>query len=172
MAVFGLAFAILLFGASCATNDPSSHPHRVGEVAPSPVRNGLALRLSHVDGPSFSLGGPVRFEVEMQNTSDRSIRVPQEPIVTLVWVYPSGRRDNTMRQELGRVFMDETNIRRLGPGESLQVSVEVSTRYFEGTGIMEFAAILTIPPTSAPLPGVAVSGRYVSNRIGLEARRL
>jgi hypothetical protein len=159
-------------GGGCATHDFRGRPSQVGELTPPQVKDGLELRLRHRDGTSFALGGRIRFEVDVRNAGTRVVSVPLEPVITLVWVYPSGRRDNMMRPYSAREALDGASIRFLAPGESMTLSVDLSTRFFERAGIMEFAAILHVPPVLGAVPEVSSVGRYISNRIGLEARRL
>ena len=110
-------------------------------------------------------GEPIRFEVQIENIAHEPIWLPKEPAIVLVWIYPNGRKDNTMTPISDRVSSGLDKVQQLRPGEQIVRQMTVSTRYFPQEGVSKFQAIVQVP-TNMVEPALP-AGRFASNRFGV-----
>ncbi len=132
---------------------PHREPYRV-EIAPATSR--------------VILGEPVVFRVRVVNGAESPVWIPRDPAVVLTWIYPSGVRDNLVKDLPAAVHFGPGESLQLGPGESIERMVRVRTDAFPRPGLVEFRAVVSIPrntnPELDPFPG----GRFVSNAYGVQ----
>lgn len=163
--VLCLGVAVVWLGGGCASVGPVTEGSQVvGLLEPAATTPPLAVGLGSSQVKARR-GDPILFDVEIRNASSDPVWLPKDPVIVLVWTYPTGQRDNTMMPMATQVSLGPDKLLQLQPGETITRQVTVSTRYFPRLGVSKFQAIVQVPSnTIAPaLP----AGRFASNRFGV-----
>ncbi len=163
LAAVAAAAALL---SSCATTGATYRPEKVGLVREAEVRGSLEVVIEP-DETHVPLGSPVRFTSRVRNVGVHPVWVPRHPVIVYMWIYPTGRRDNLLRDQPPTHHFMGTEAVMLKPGEELVRRASIDTHYFPRRGITEFSAFLAVPTnTNSELQPFA-AGRYISNKFGV-----
>ncbi len=163
--VSGMVVAVAWLGVGCASVEPANEAKGVvGALEPAAPTTPLAVGLGSPQVKARR-GEPILFDVEIRNASSDPVWLPKDPVIVLVWTYPTGQRDNTMMPMTTQVSLGPDKLLQLQPGEKIVRQVTVSTRYFPRLGISKFQAIVQVP--SNTINPALPAGRFASNRFGV-----
>ena len=150
----------------CSTVEEPYIPQTVGSARLSHPEKGIRLTLS-ADDEVQRLGDPLTLRVTMSNEGSDAIWVPGNPHLIMVWVYPTGRNDNTMQDPPRAMHFTRRNAVLLEPGQALSKDIRLDTYYFPRAGITEFRAVLNVPGSTNPALKPFWAGRAISNPFGV-----
>lgn len=161
----GLAFLGAVLISSCATLDR----HRAGVgpgdgVAPSP--EGLVLEIGS-DQTAARISDALQFVATIKNRGEQNVRVPAKPVLLYMWVYPNQQKDHFLVEIPKTCHYQPQQTRILKPGEQMQLTGEIDTKWFPFAGVTEFQAIWNLPENTNPQLDGFPKGPIYSNRFGV-----
>jgi len=151
---------------ACSTVPDPYRPATVGPIGASTPVEGLELAIEPVS-EAFVFGEPISFRVILANVGDEAFWVPRKPEIRFYWIYPTGKRDNYVRERAEAAFLQDTDVVLLKPGFRLIYVEHIKTHYFPRPGIMEFRARYTAAPNLNPAIDSYWSGSLISNTYGV-----
>ena len=163
---------IILISASyifigCASLPNSYIPETAGPVNESEVYDGLQATLLS-DYVAIAKGESINFDIELKNTTEQGIWIPEKPEIMMSWVYPNGRRDNVLIEFNETRFYSKDELVYLKPQEATVVTVPIKTYYFPRTGITEFQVWCNISKNTNPALPRVWHGQLASNAYGVD----
>lgn len=164
----GLFAGLSVFLSSCATTDRL--PEGVGPHSPtgrSP--EGLVLEIG-ADQVTGRIRDPLRFTATIRNVGDRDVRVPLNPVLQYVWVYPNRQKDHYLVNVPKTCHYRKDATRILQPGESMLAVNEIDTQWFPFAGVTDFQAIWVLPENTNPGLDGFPRGPIHSNRFGVQMK--
>lgn len=157
----------LLCAIGCASVPAPYKPSQAGAFGQSDPDPLLSVRLE-TETPRISIGDLIVIVVRVRNISNRLVWLPHEPTIQLVWIYPDGERDSSIRPISQCASLSASDLMALAPGEELVRRIPIRTWYFGRPGIVEFRAMLHAPQNLNPRAPASWHGQLWSNRYGIE----
>lgn len=167
-----IAFAVagaLLALAGCGTAGFTYVPAVVGPLDDQEATSTVDVRIE-TDSPIAVIGQPIVFRVLIRNISTRAFWLPRDPDLLFTWIYPSGQRDNFLREFREERYYSERDAVRLKPGEELVKYFTIRTWYFQRPGITEFRAVLHSSRNTNPSLLPFWNGEVQSNSFGIDVK--
>lgn len=160
---------IVLLASSCATTDRI--PEGVGALTePGRSPEGLVLEIGtgQVTG---RIREPLRFTATIRNLGSQDVRVPVDPILQYIWIYPNRQKDHFLVEIPKACHYSEDSTRILRPGETMELGVdEIDTQWFPFAGVTEFQAVWILPENTNPGLDGFPRGPIHSNRYGVQMK--
>ncbi len=146
--------------AACSSLAPTVYiPKQNGSLGDASSSGDISVAL-HPESPSIRRGDKINFDISIRNIGAQPVVISRNPELTLTWIYPDGRHDNS----IGGLAAPPpgSDLVTLDPGQQIVEHSSVLTYYFHRLGITEFRAIV-----SATGPANAWTGRAISNGYGV-----
>lgn len=137
----GGVLAVALF-TGCASLEKPYIPAKMGNLNDSLADGGIQVILTP-DQYNAHIGDLLSFSIILKNVSAEPIWIPKEPDLLLTWVYPDGKRDNLIRDDVPPVEYTKANSTLLQPGDEKVYRSAITTYYFNREGITEFRALVS-----------------------------
>lgn len=164
----GCALAIALWTSSCSTT--GQLPAGVGVRSAAGLSpEGLVLQIAS-EQMTGRIREPLRFTATIHNTGSRDVRVPAEPILQYLWVYPNRQKDHYLVEIPKTCHYQPDSTRILRPGETMSLVDEIDTQWFPFAGVTEFQAIWVLPENTNPGLDGFPRGPIHSNRYGVQMK--
>ncbi len=152
--------------AGCSTIPDDYVPSTIGSMEDGEQDNYLEVHIK-AKRNTVAMGEPVVFLVVIKNTSDKPFWIAREPDLLFTWIYPTGRRDNFIREFSEDRYYSENDAILLRAGQQLTKQIEIRTYYFPKEGITEFRAVLHTGSNTNPKLQPFWTGEILSNSFGV-----
>lgn len=152
--------------ASCSTVPDPYIPTEVGAIDSSQAVRGLELSIEPTED-QIAFKNPVTFRVVIKNKGDTAYWLPRSPYILFYWVYPTGQRDQYVRDIPTREHLRRSGLVQLPPGHQLVYLEHIETFYFPREGVTEFRAAYISPRNLNSTISPFWSGQLLSNSYGV-----